>query len=452
MSEYLKKKQPVQPSQAKKAEPLNPMQEMTNGIPNSVLQDIFAGKRKADASMTGHSDTLAPSIAAKMSRAFGMDVSSVQVSRSDKMKGTGMQGMAQGNKVVLSSDIDLNTMEGQAILGHELSHIRAQSQGIGMGNSGLYQNASLEHQADMEGMRAARGLFASREGGMEMGLGMSYGLGMRGLEGLTPLSGGMSANAGAPMQAKKPDAPGSEMEANQMMYDFATERAKQLRPNLYKMSDKELLETKKNEDAELEKYARSLSIPKSKLTEWEHEAHINAYDKKRKKEYIKGKKEEYYKDLMSAARGRKEISRYSRLYDEYKNKQRDVSDKINASNNSYEQRIAASDLEVPGKFVGGENRNANGEPNQMSEELQKEQKQLTGAAVERLKVEKKKAGREFRKQLPSNKVRNPYQEFDWEASKAERRAAQNINNNEAQAGQQQDASIKKKKKYWWWPW
>ena len=196
MNEYIKK------TAQKGAQQNNalPIQGKTNGIPNSALQDVFAGRRKADSSMMGHSQNLAPSIAAKMSRAFGMDLTGMQVYRSDAMKGTGMRGMAQGNKVVLSSDVNLNTLEGQAVFGHEVSHIRAQSQGIGTGHSGLYENAALEHQADTEGMLAAQGR-SIYSGGMDMGIGMQYGLGMRGVEGVTSLSDGMSASAGAPMQA-----------------------------------------------------------------------------------------------------------------------------------------------------------------------------------------------------------------------------------------------------------
>ena len=197
MQEYKKKSAPMSgqqnnaPVQAKE----------TNGIPNSALQDVFAGKRHADSSMMGHSQNLAPSIAAKMSQAFGMDLSGMQVYRSDAMAGSGMEGMASGNKVVLSSDVDLNTTAGQAVLGHEISHIHAQSQGIGMGHSGLYENAALEHQADTEGLLAAQGR-SIYQSGMDMGGGMSYGLGMQGVEGMTTLGGGMSASAGAPMQAK----------------------------------------------------------------------------------------------------------------------------------------------------------------------------------------------------------------------------------------------------------
>ena len=198
MHDYVKKN-PVKSAQPNKA-PAQP--EMTNGIPNSVLTDVFAGRKHATSEMMGHSQNLAPSIAAKMSQAFGMDLTGMQVYRSDAMKDTGMRGMAQGNKIVLSSDVDLNTTAGQAVLGHEISHIHAQSQGIGMGNSGLYENAALEHQADTEGLLAAQGR-SIYQGGMDIGIGMSYGLGMQGVEGLTPLGGGMSANAGAPMQANK---------------------------------------------------------------------------------------------------------------------------------------------------------------------------------------------------------------------------------------------------------
>ena len=203
MNEYKKKPaaQTVQQNIESSAAP-----EMTNGIPNSVLNDVFAGKRRATNEMMGHKENLAPSIAAKMSRAFGMDLTGMQLYRSDKMSGTGMKGISQGNKVVLSSDIDLNTGEGQAVLGHELSHIHAQSQGIGMGNSGLYNNAALEQQADREGLMAAHGR-PIYESGMTENPGLSYGLGMRGVEGLTPVSAnGIGASAGAPMQAKK-DAP-----------------------------------------------------------------------------------------------------------------------------------------------------------------------------------------------------------------------------------------------------
>ena len=200
MSEYSEKEKQNEREEERKEERSTPEQRIAGRIPNSILQEIFAGTRKADASMLGTSETLAPSIAAKMSRAFGMDVSGVKISRSKDMEGTGMKGLTQGNRVILSPDVDLNTLEGQAILGHELSHVHAQAQGIGMGHVGLLQDASLEHQADVEGMRAARGLSITQDT-MDMGMGMNYGFGMAGVEGVQSLTGGISASAAAPMQA-----------------------------------------------------------------------------------------------------------------------------------------------------------------------------------------------------------------------------------------------------------
>jgi len=197
MNEYKRKSALSKRSEQPNSDTAAP--QSVNGIPNSVLTDVFAGKRSATSDMMGHREELAPSIAAKMSQSFGMDFSALKVYRSDAMVGTEMQGMAQGDRVVLSSDVDLNTMEGQATLGHELSHIRAQSMGMGSGR-GLLNDASLEHRADSEGMLAARGMSISGEG-----LGMSMGLGMAGMEGLSPIGAGLSASAGAPMQASKGD-------------------------------------------------------------------------------------------------------------------------------------------------------------------------------------------------------------------------------------------------------
>ena len=260
MNEYKKKLAELQAGQLNK-ESAAPVQAKTNGIPNSVLNDVFAGKRHADSSMMGHSQNLAPSIAAKMSRAFGMDLTGMQVYQSDAMKDTGMQGMAQGNKVVLSSDVDLNTTAGQAVLGHEISHIHAQSQGIGMGHSGLYENAALEHQADTEGLLAAQGRSIYSDG-MDTGIGMQYGLGMQGVEGLTPLSGGMSASAGAPMQAfgSKNDPGGlfgrytAKPKSNEDAQKLANSKTDEIVKTIIATRDENKLDPKAYRDFTLEKY------------------------------------------------------------------------------------------------------------------------------------------------------------------------------------------------------
>jgi len=193
MYEYLKKNKIMESNNSKETKSLavNPY------IPNSVLADVLSGKKKASNEMMGHKTNLAPSIQAKMSKAFGMDFSNLAIFSSDYMAETGASGMAQGNKVVLSSDINLNTLSGQAVLGHELSHIHAQSLGIGLGNAGLYNNAALEQQADMEGMMAAKGMSISGEySGMDMGSGMLS------FDSLSPMGAGMSSTAGAQCRLK----------------------------------------------------------------------------------------------------------------------------------------------------------------------------------------------------------------------------------------------------------
>ena len=53
MREYEKREitRPVQRSDS-----AAPMQAKTNGIPNSVLNDVFAGKRQATSEMIGHTE------------------------------------------------------------------------------------------------------------------------------------------------------------------------------------------------------------------------------------------------------------------------------------------------------------------------------------------------------------------------------------------------------------
>jgi len=203
MGEYSKLKKSMSNENSMAMENINPT---TAGIPNSALIDVLSGNKAPTSEMMGHRQNLAQSIQTKMSKAFGMDFSNLQLYQSDMMSETDTKGMASGNKVVLSSDINLNTLEGQAILGHELSHIHAQSQGEGLGNSGLYHNEALEQRADAEGMMAARGMNIFGETSS-----MSEAPGMVSFDSLTPIGGGMSATAGSPMQAKSDKGGGSKI-------------------------------------------------------------------------------------------------------------------------------------------------------------------------------------------------------------------------------------------------
>lgn len=76
-------------------------------------------------------------------------------------------------------------MRGQALLGHELSHVASQARGEVRG-SGLVNDSTLEARADREGPKAARGESSS------MGCGGA----------VASLSSASAASAAGPMQAK----------------------------------------------------------------------------------------------------------------------------------------------------------------------------------------------------------------------------------------------------------
>lgn len=93
----------------------------------------------------------------KMEGAFGMDLSSVRLYESDSVADAGAYAMAQGNRIAFAPGMaDFSGSAGQALLGHELSHIASQARGESRG-SGLLDSPALEAKADREGAMAAAG-------------------------------------------------------------------------------------------------------------------------------------------------------------------------------------------------------------------------------------------------------------------------------------------------------
>ena len=74
MNEYKKKLAAQAGKGNKESSAPDALSAMTNGIPNSVLNDVFAGKKKATSEMMGHRMPLPPSIVAKMQQSFGLSV------------------------------------------------------------------------------------------------------------------------------------------------------------------------------------------------------------------------------------------------------------------------------------------------------------------------------------------------------------------------------------------
>lgn len=130
----------------------------------------------------GRKVDLPQSLQAKMERSFGMDLSGVELYESQAVADGGAQAVAQGRRIGFAPGaLDFGSRQGQALLGHELSHLRSQALGQAWGQ-GFLQDAALERQADREGALAAGGQMVAS---------------------VTPLSGATPLASCGPMQAKK---------------------------------------------------------------------------------------------------------------------------------------------------------------------------------------------------------------------------------------------------------
>ena len=122
----------------------------------------------------------------KMEGAFGMDLSSVKLYENRAVGKAGAEAVAQGSKIAFApGKLDFSSTRGQALLGHEISHVASQARGEVKG-SGFLNDSVLEARADREGMMAAHGESVSAGYG-----GAS-----------APLSNASAASAAGPMQAR----------------------------------------------------------------------------------------------------------------------------------------------------------------------------------------------------------------------------------------------------------
>ena len=93
----------------------------------------------------------------KMENAFGADFSNLNIIESEKVAEGGAKAVTQGNTIAFApGEFNLYSPTGEALLGHELSHVVSQARGESRGN-GLLDNAYLEAKADREGVMAAAG-------------------------------------------------------------------------------------------------------------------------------------------------------------------------------------------------------------------------------------------------------------------------------------------------------
>ena len=121
------------------------------------LSALYAGAAfKADEQL-GHRVDLPDAIREKMENAFGADLSAVRLYESQAVKDAGANAVTQGNSIAFAPGmLDFSSYGGQALLGHEISHVVSQARGEVQG-SGFLNDSSLEARADREGAAAAAG-------------------------------------------------------------------------------------------------------------------------------------------------------------------------------------------------------------------------------------------------------------------------------------------------------
>ena len=134
----------------------------------------------------GHQVDMPVVMREKMEGAFGMDLSGVKLYENKAVGEAGAEAVAQGSRIAFAPGrLDFSSTHGQALLGHEISHVASQARGEVKG-SGLVNDSALEARADREGLMAARGESVS----------MGYG------GASAALSNASAASTAGPMQAK----------------------------------------------------------------------------------------------------------------------------------------------------------------------------------------------------------------------------------------------------------
>ncbi len=161
-----------------------PAEKYQTSVPGPSMQELAAGAMPS-AQQMGHRVDLPDAIREKMETSFGADFSGVKLYESQTVADAGAQAMTMGSNIAFDpGQLDLSSTAGQALLGHELSHVVSQARGESAGR-GFLADAGLEAQADRQGMLAAQGE------SVYTGL-------------VAPLSAsGVPASAGGPMQAAK---------------------------------------------------------------------------------------------------------------------------------------------------------------------------------------------------------------------------------------------------------
>ena len=121
------------------------------------MEALRSGAVKPTAEQLGKRVDLPDAIRSKMETAFGADLSAVKLYESQAVADVGSQAITHGSDIAFAPGLlDFSSFGGQALLGHEISHVVSQARGEVTGG-GFLNDASLEARADREGAMAAAG-------------------------------------------------------------------------------------------------------------------------------------------------------------------------------------------------------------------------------------------------------------------------------------------------------
>ena len=121
------------------------------------MEALMQGAAAPTQEQMGHRVDLPEAMREKMENAFGADLSSVKLYESETVGNAGAAAITQGSNIAFAPGmLDFTSYEGQARLGHEISHVVSQTRGEVTG-TGFLNDHSLEARADREGAMAASG-------------------------------------------------------------------------------------------------------------------------------------------------------------------------------------------------------------------------------------------------------------------------------------------------------
>ncbi len=131
--------------------------EFKETAPQPTLKALRAGTAQPTREQMGHRVDLPDVMRDKMENAFGADLSSVKLYESESVADAGANAITRGEDIAFAPGmLDFTSSGGQALLGHEISHVVSQQRGEVTGG-GFLNDHALESRADRDGAMAAAG-------------------------------------------------------------------------------------------------------------------------------------------------------------------------------------------------------------------------------------------------------------------------------------------------------